>query len=39
MHTLNVSNAPCSWGAMEFDWSAPRMSYAQMLDEMAATGY
>ena len=39
MHTLNVSNAPCSWGAMEFDWSAPRISYSQMLDEMAATGY
>jgi inosose dehydratase len=36
---LRVANAPCSWGALEFDWAGPAPAFAQVLDEMAATGY
>ena len=36
---MRVANAPCSWGALEFDWAGPAPSFAQVLDEMAATGY
>lgn len=39
MSTLRVANAPCSWGALEFDWAGPAPSFARVLDEMAATGY
>jgi sugar phosphate isomerase/epimerase len=36
--TIRVANAPCSWGVLEF--GAPVQSpAAQVLDEMAATGY
>lgn len=37
---IKVANAPCSWGVLEFDLagSAPA-GYAQVLDEMQATGY
>ncbi len=35
-----VGNAPCSWGTLEFDGSqGGRFTYAQMLDELTATGY
>ena len=37
--TLRVANAPCSWGALEFDWAGPAPSYSRVLDEMAASGY
>jgi inosose dehydratase len=37
--SLKVANAPCSWGALEFDWAGPAPDAAQVLDEMAATGY
>jgi inosose dehydratase len=36
---LRVANAPCSWGALEFDWAGPAPAFARVLDEMAATGY
>jgi len=36
---MQVANAPCSWGALEFDWAGPAPGFAQVLDEMAATGY
>lgn len=36
---LRVANAPCSWGALEFDWAGPRPAFARVLDEMAAAGY
>ncbi len=36
---MRIANAPCSWGALEFDWAGPAPSYARVLDEMAATGY
>ena len=35
-----VGNAPCSWGTLEFDGTGGnRFTYAQMLDELVATGY
>jgi inosose dehydratase len=37
--TTRVANAPCSWGALEFDWAGPAPSFARVLDEMAMTGY
>ena len=37
--SLRVANAPCSWGALEFDWAGPAPSFARVLDEMAMTGY
>jgi inosose dehydratase len=36
---IRVANAPCSWGILEFDRSAPAASYAQVLDEIHQTGY
>ncbi len=36
---MRVANAPCSWGALEFDWAGPAPAFARVLDEMAATGY
>lgn len=36
---MRVANAPCSWGALEFDWAGPAPSFHQVLDEMSATGY
>lgn len=36
---LHVANAPCSWGALEFNWAGSRPPFAQVLDEMASTGY
>lgn len=38
-HSLRVANAPCSWGALEFDWAGPPPDASRVLDEMAATGY
>ena len=35
---INVANAPCSWGVIE-NVKGERGGYAQVLDEMQATGY
>ncbi|MCA1587050.1 MAG: TIM barrel protein [Acidobacteria bacterium] len=35
---LRIGNAPCSWGALEFGGDQA-YSYAQVLDEMAASGF
>src|SRR5262245_38582277 len=36
---MRVANAPCSWGILEFESTALSPSPAQVLDEIAATGY
>jgi len=36
---LRIANAPCSWGALEFDLPGQAVGYAQVLDEMKETGY
>ena len=37
---IRLANAPCSWGALEFDAAAVASAPAsQVLDEIAATGY
>ena len=38
--TLRVGNAPCSWGALEFDGvKGEQIGYERMLDELVASGY
>lgn len=40
MSSIQVGNAPCSWGTLEFEGLAQQpISYTQMLDELAETGY
>src|SRR5262245_1347343 len=34
-----IANAPCSWGVLEFQSTSAAPSAAQVLDEIAATGY
>jgi inosose dehydratase len=36
---ISIANAPCSWGALEFDLEGEAPGYAQVLDEIAETGY
>ena len=36
---IRIANAPCSWGALEFDLGAEEPDYIQVLDEIAETGY
>ncbi len=37
---FRIGNAPCSWGVLEFDGTAPETAgFARMLDELVATGY
>lgn len=36
---IKVANAPCSWGVLEFDLEGEAAGFAQVLDEIAATGY
>jgi inosose dehydratase len=36
---IRVANAPCSWGALEFDEADQPASASQVLDEMASAGY
>ena len=36
---IPVANAPCSWGVLEFDMPGKALGYAQVLDEIKATGY
>ncbi len=37
--SIRIANAPCSWGVLEFDLEGQAAGYAQVLDEIAATGY
>ena len=40
MTTIQVGNAPCSWGTLEFEGLVGETAdYTQMLDELVATGY
>ena len=36
---IKVANAPCSWGALEFDLEGEVPGYVQVLNEMVDTGY
>ena len=36
---IKIANAPCSWGALEFDLSGEAPGYVQVLDEIVETGY
>jgi inosose dehydratase len=36
---IRVANAPCSWGALEFESAGQPAPASQVLDEMAAAGY
>ncbi len=36
---IKIANAPCSWGALEFDLEGEAPGYVQVLDEIAETGY
>ena len=37
--SIRIANAPCSWGVLEFDLPGKALGYAQVLDELKATGY
>ncbi len=40
MNKIQVGNAPCSWGTLEFEGlNANPIGYTQMLDELVETGY
>ena len=40
MSNIRIANAPCSWGALEFEGLAGEaIGYRQMLDELRDTGY
>lgn len=36
---IKIANAPCSWGVLEFELAGEKMGYAQVLDEIAESGY
>lgn len=36
---IKIANAPCSWGALEFDLKGDSPGYIQVLSEMKETGY
>jgi inosose dehydratase len=36
---INIGNAPCSWGVLEFDLEGEAAGYQQVLDELSETGY
>ena len=36
---IRIANAPCSWGALEFDLDGKAAGYELVLDEMQQTGY
>ena len=36
---IRIANAPCSWGALEFEADQQPAPASQVLDEMAAAGY
>jgi len=37
--TINIGNAPCSWGVLEFELEGTAAGYLRVLDEIAETGY
>ena len=40
MNKIEVGNAPCSWGTLEFEgYDVNPIGYTQMLDELVETGY
>ena len=36
---IKIANAPCSWGALEFNLEGKAPDYVQVLNEIAETGY
>src|SRR5258708_10764355 len=36
---IKIANAPCSWGAFEFDLEGEATDYVQVLNGIAETGY
>ncbi len=36
---IQIANAPCSWGVLEFDLAGVSIPASRVLDEIAATGY
>jgi len=36
---IQIANAPCSWGALEFELDGKSLGYEQVLSEMVETGY
>jgi len=36
---IQIANAPCSWGVLEFDLEGEAAGYQQVLDEIRETGY
>ena len=36
---IKIANAPCSWGALEFDLAGDVPGYVQVLNEIVETGY
>ena len=38
-NNIKVANAPCSWGALEFELEGRALGFEQVLDELAETGY
>ena len=36
---MQIANAPCSWGVLEFESATLAPGPAQVLDEIASTGY
>ncbi len=36
---IKIANAPCSWGALEFNLDGNTAAFARVLDEMRDTGY
>ncbi len=36
---IKIANAPCSWGALEFDFEEEAVGFHQVLDEIKETGY
>jgi inosose dehydratase len=39
MNMIQIANAPCSWGALEFELEGESLGYQQVLEEMVETGY
>lgn len=39
MDKIKIANAPCSWGALEFDLDTPPPTHLQVLAEIQETGY
>ena len=36
---IQIANAPCSWGALEFDLTHKPMGFREVLDEISESGY